>query len=369
MEPIRILHENVIMDVGGIECLLMNLYRNIDRNKVQFDFMVHREKEGYFDREIESLGGKIYRCEPFNPFHHQKYLDSMREVFCAHPEYKILHAHSDLSMWPLRLAKEAGIPVRIAHCHNMRTTVDLKRMFMEYEKLFLKRYCTQMFACSETAAAWLYGEKAVKSKQVVYVKNGIEPEKYQFNMVLRDRVRREFGLEDRLVVGHVGRFAEQKNHAFLLDAFYLIYQKNPKAVLMLIGTGGLLPEMRRKAKRLRLEDNVIFAGVRSDVPELMQAMDVFAFPSLYEGLGIALIEAQAAGLPCVVSDTVPREADVTGLVERLPLSSAREWADCILRDRSGYPREDTLKSIRAAGYDIRKTAKKLEKFYLQFQVR
>lgn len=367
MEPIRVLHENVIMDVGGIECLLMNLYRNIDRDKVQFDFMVHRDKEGYFDREIESLGGRLYRCEPFNPFHHRKYLNSMKQVFRSHPEYEIVHAHSDLNMWPLRLAKEAGIPVRIAHCHNMRTTVDLKRMFMEYEKLSLKRYCTQMFACSEAAAVWLYGGKAVGSQQIVYVRNGIEPEKYRFNRTLRDQVRREFGLENRFVIGHVGRFAKEKNHAFLLDVFRVVHQINPNTVLLLVGTGELLPEMRRKTEALELEDNVIFAGVRSDVPELMQAMDVFVFPSLYEGLGIALIEAQAAGLPCVVSDTVPWEADITELVERLPLSSAREWADRILRDRDGCQRADTLMNIRAAGYDIRDTAKKLEKFYLQFR--
>lgn len=366
MEPIRVLHENAIMDVGGIECLLMNIYRNIDRNKVQFDFMVHRKKEGYFDREIESLGGKIYRCEPFNPFHHFAYLNSMKKIFQDHPEYKIFHAHADLNMWPLRVAKEAGIPVRIAHSHNARSTLDLKRLFMEYGKISIKRYCTQMFACSETAALSLYGKKAVENNQVIYVKNGIEPEKYRFNEAIREQIRREFHLEDKFVVGHIGRFAEQKNHTFLLDIFQLVHRQEPRAVLLLIGTGALLPKIQQKAESLGISDSVIFAGVRSDVPQLLQAMDVFAFPSLYEGLPVTLIETQAAGLPCIVANTVSREAAVTtGLINWLPLSSPQKWADSILQYRDTYQRVDTIESIKSAGYDIRKTAKKLEEFYLK----
>ena len=366
MEPIRVLHENAVMDVGGIECLLMNLYRNIDRSKVQFDFMVHRAKTGYFDREIESLGGRIYRCKPFNPFHHLSYLNNMRKVFASHPEYKIIHAHSDLKMWPLRLAKEAGIPVRIAHCHNMETSVDLKWLFLEYEKLFIKRYCTHLFACSKTAAAWLYGEKAVKNNQVVYVKNGIEPEKYQFSEAIRNRVRRELNLKDEFVIGHVGRFAKQKNHAFLLDVFAEIRRRDPRAVLMLIGTGSLLPEIKEKAACLGIKESVIFTGVRSDVPELMQAMDVFAFPSLYEGLPIASVEAQAAGLPCVISDTVTKEIALTDSVKFLSLSEPPEiWAERILRFKQGFQRKPTTEQIKRAGFDIRDTAQKLERFYLK----
>ena len=219
MEPIRVLQENVIMDPGGIESLLMNLYRHMDRDVVQFDFLLHRPQKGTFDDEIESLGGRIYRTEPFNPFHHQKYLKSMEEVLRAHPEYKIIHAHSELNYWPLKVAKKLRVPVRIAHSHNARSTINLKYFFLLYEKLFIKKAASDLFMCSTIAGEWSYGPKAVADGKCVFLKNGIEVEKYAYDEKVRAEVRRKMGLGDKLVIGHVGRFMQQKNHGFLIDIF------------------------------------------------------------------------------------------------------------------------------------------------------
>ena len=217
MEPIRVLHENVVMDMGGIENLLMNIYRNIDREKVQFDFMVHRDKDAYFDDEIRNLGGRIYKCSPFNPFKHFKYMSDINKILKEHPGYNIIHAHSELNMWPLKSAKKYNIPIRISHSHSTREIKDLKWLFMEYEKIFLKQQCTDLFACSIDAARWLYGEKAVKQNKIKYIKNGIKVDDFEFHIDIRNRIRKELNLENNFVIGHVGRFMKEKNHKFMLD--------------------------------------------------------------------------------------------------------------------------------------------------------
>ena len=366
MEPIRVLHENVVMDMGGIENLLMNIYRNIDREKVQFDFMVHRDKDAYFDDEIRNLGGRIYKCSPFNPFKHFKYMSDINKVLKEHPEYNIIHAHSELNMWPLKSAKKYNIPIRISHSHSTREIKDLKWLFMEYEKIFLKQQCTDLFACSIDAARWLYGEKAVKQNKIKYIKNGIKVDDFEFHIDIRNRIRKELNLENNFVIGHVGRFMKEKNHKFMLDILKEIKKIKSNSVLIFVGNGELEDEIKNKARKMGITNEVRFLGVRSDVKYLMQAMDIFLFPSFYEGLGIVLIEAQALGLESVVSENIPDEAFITDLVHKVSLErDASYWAKKIIdiynekKNRKGR-QEDIVK----AGYDIVNTAKFLEEFYL-----
>lgn len=366
MEPIRVLQENVIMNPGGIESLLMNLYRHIDRDIVQFDFMLHRPQRGKFDDEIESLGGRIYRTEPFNPFQHQKYMKSMEEVFRAYPEYKIIHAHAELNYWPLKLAKKLGVPVRIAHSHNARSTINLKYFFLLYEKMFIKKAASDLFMCSTIAGKWSYGQKAVANGQCVFLKNGIEVEKYVYNEEVRAEVRRKMGLGEKLVIGHVGRFMQQKNHNFLIDIFKNVHDKYPESVLLLVSEGRLMEEIKNKVNVLGLTDAVQFLGFRDDVHELMQAMDIFVLPSLWEGLPFTLVESQAAGLPSVISDVISDEAIVTNVITKVSLrEKADKWADVILEVYRNTKRKDTSEQVRDGGFDIVSTARWLQKFYVK----
>lgn len=365
MEPIRILHEDVIMDPGGIETQLMRIYRNIDRSKVQFDFLVHRSQKGAYDDEIQALGGRIYYAEPFNPFRYSAYYGSMLRFFKAHPEYKIMIAHTELALGPLMCAKKAGIPMRICYSHNGQFSFSLKRCFMDFETLFLKRYCTDMFAVSKLAARYTFGEKAMKDRKVRIIQNGIEMEKFRFDAETRKRMRATYGLEDKLVVGHVGRFMPQKNHAFLLDVFAKLYAARQDARLILIGDGALEEKIRQKAEKLGISQAVVFLGRRSDVNDWMKAMDVLLLPSLWEGFPNVAIEAQASALPAYLSETITEEAAFTPYCCRLPLNE-EIWVQRILEDQTHpLPRVDLSPAMREQGCDVRATAKWYEKFYLE----
>ena len=368
MEPIRVLHENVIMDPGGIEALLMNVYRHIDRDKIQFDFMVHRPDHAFYEDEIEKLGGRVYHTPKFSPFPgaYQQYMDSVEQILRDHPEYKVIHAHAELNLWPLMIAKKLGIPTRIAHSHNARTTVNLKYFLFLYEKLFIKNYCTDMFMCSTPAGKWTFGSKVVSDGKCVFIKNGIETERFDFNKEVRAKKRIELGLGNKFVVGHVGRFMEQKNHTFLLDIFAEIHKQKPDSVLLLISDGRLMDEIKRKTAQMGLADNVMFLGNRGDVNELMQAMDVFLFPSLWEGLPLTGIEAQTAGLPVLMSDVITNEVCITNNIYTMSLKqSAKVWADKVIDVCKDYRRISTRQQIIDAGFDIRTTAQWLQEFYLR----
>ena len=368
LEPIRVLHENVIMDPGGIETLIMNIYRHIDRDVVQFDFMVHRPEQAFYEDEIQALGGRIYRTPRFNPLPgaYQSYKNGMEDILIRHPEYRILHAHAELNLWPLMVAKKLGIPTRIAHSHNARTKVNLKYFFLLYEQAKIKKYCTDMFMCSTPAGQWSFGEEAVAAGQVKFIKNGIEAERFAYSEAVRIRKRQELGLRDKFVVGHVGRFMDQKNHAFLVDVFSQIYKRNPNSVLMLVGDGRLMAQVKSKVHARGIDDAVLFLGNRSDVNELMQAMDVFVLPSLWEGLPLTGIEAQTAGLPVILADTITKEVQVTDNISWMSLdNTAQEWANRILSAYCSLKRKDGRQQVANAGFDIRTTAQWLQEFYIK----
>ena len=346
-EPIRVLQVVTYMGRGGLETMLMNYYRNIDRNKVQFDFLTHRDERWDYDDEIESLGGKIYHLPKLNPFS-KNYLNVLDEFFKEHKEYQIVHCHQDcLSGVVLKVAKKNGVRFTIAHAHSASQDKNLKYFIKVLSKKNIKKYSDKMFACGDEAGRWMF-----ETDNFEVLNNAIDTDLYTYNKEKADKVKKEFGIEKKFVVGHVGRFNYPKNHKFIIDVFNEIQKVKEDSVLMLVGDGDLRHEIEQKVRDLGLSDKVIFTGVRSDVNDLMQGMDVFLFPSLYEGLGIVLIEAQAAGLPCILSDTISKEAKLTSLVEFLPLNEWEKWSATILNTKNQV-RQSRKKEIQVSGYDLR----------------
>ena len=361
--PIRVLNLFTVMDRGGAETMVMNYYRHIDRTKVQFDFLVHREQRGAYDDEIEALGGRIYRMYPIYPQNFARYKRDIRVFFKDHPEYRIIHSHmSELGYFAFKEAAKQGVPVRICHAHNAPHGFDMKMIMRDYFKKRMMPYLTHLFMCGVESGRWLYGKE--NENRFIMLNNAVDASAYTYNPAKRTEMRLQIELTDELAVGHVGRFNQQKNHPFLLEIFAALLKKEPNAVLLLVGGGTDMQRIQAKAQTLGIAEKVRFLGVRSDVTDLMQAMDVFVFPSLYEGLGIALIEAQAAGLPCVVSDTIPHEAYLTDLVDSESLSApAEKWAEKILA-KQAIPRTDRRTEIAAHGFDITTEAVKLQEFYI-----
>lgn len=358
--PIRVLQVVTYMGRGGLETMLMNYYRHIDHSKIQFDFLTHREFDGDYDKEIKELGGNVYHLSNLNPLS-ISYKKSLNDFFVNHPEYKIVHSHLDcMAGIPLKYAKLHNVPIRIAHAHNSNQTKDLKYPLKLLYKRNIKKNANCLFACGDEAGKWMFNTDNFK-----VLNNAINAKDYTFNLNIRNDKRKEFGIsDDSILVGHVGRFFPQKNHEFLIDIFNQFHKDHPNSYLMLVGEGELKTSIQDKVRTLGLENYVIFTGLRSDVNELLQAMDVFLFPSLYEGLPVSIIEAQAAGLPCLISDKVPIECKKTDLVYQLSLEdSVKTWAHKIY-ELSHITRRDTYEEIKQSGFDIVENAKWLENFYV-----
>ena len=360
-EPIRILHITYKMHCAGIEAFLMNIYRNIDRTKVQFDFLVHYQDRQFYDDEIEAMGGRIYRLSVRDDNDFVKYLRELKRFFEEHREYKIVHAHMEsFAVFYMPYVKKARIPVRIAHSHNDKVDPTIKGVVKNFMNKPFKYYATEYMSCSRESGKYLFA-----NRDCWVIPNAIDAADFRYSKAVRDEVRKEFGIEDKFVIGHIGRFNTQKNHTFLMDVMKAVVQCNSNVVLLSVGEGELETEIKEKARKLGIADHIKFLGVRKDTNRLYQAMDVFVFPSLYEGLGIVGIEAQAAGLKMICSEGIPDIARITKNVEAESLSSpAAVWAQKILKNFDGYEREDTFEQIRAAGFDIKDTAKRLEEHYL-----
>ena len=302
---------------------------------------------------------------PIYPQNFAQYKRELCAFFKAHPEYKIIHSHmSELGYFAFREAQRQGVPVRICHAHNAPHGFDMKMVMRTYFKKRMMPYLTHLFMCGIDSGRWLYG--AQSESRFIMLNNAIDAAAYAYAPAKRADVRQQLGLSDELVVGHVGRFNPQKNHPFLLEIFAALLKNEPNAVLLLVGGGEDMPKIQAKAQALGIAEHVRFLGVRSDVAELMQAMDVFVFPSLYEGLPVTMVEAQAAGLPCIISDKVPPECILTdGLVDIMPLSAAPDaWAEKILEKRD-FSRTDRQAEIAAHGFDITTEAVKLQEFYIK----
>ena len=374
MTKIRVLQVFTIMDRGGAESMIMNYYRKIDKSKVQFDFLVHRKQRGAFDDEIEAIGGKIYRFNPINPIQASTYYNALREFFKAHLEYQIIHSHiNTFSCFPLKIAREFKIPCRIAHAHIAidKVTVasllsnkeSLKENLKKIVKLRLKKkvkvHATHLFSCGKKAGDWLFGDTPF-----TIMNNAIDTHTFKFNPTISETYKYNFHIKNEIVIGHVGRFVSQKNHVFLLKIFAALVKKYPSSILVLIGDGPLKKRIEDEAKQLAIYDKIKFLGVKADIPELCQMMDIFVFPSFYEGLPVTLIEAQAAGLKILASDTITKEVCLTDNIQFFSIKETADfWANKILQ-LNPVKKTDQTTHIVKGQYDIVSNTNKIQKFYL-----
>ena len=362
--PIRVLVLDTVMDRGGAETMMMNYFRNIDRNKIVFDFLVNRDYKAAYEDEIKSLGGKIYRMCPLYPQYFGRYKREIKNFLLEHPEYKIIHSNlEERSYFALKEAKKLNIPVRISHSHNAPRGFDIKSIVRYYFRARLKPEVTHMFTCGVEAGDWLYGKK--NRSNVIMQNNAVDAKLFEYNELIDKKIRKELKINDKFVIGHVGRFFEQKNHKFLIDIFDEIYKMDKDSVLLLVGDGDLRKDMEEKVKALGLEEAVIFLGVRENINDLMQCFNVFLLPSLYEGLPVTMIEAQANGLKCVISDTIPKQCAITDNVEIISLNeSPKLWAERVLRYKNSYKKVSMYKEIVDKDFDIKSNAKWMEEFYI-----
>lgn len=357
----RILHLSGTMNMGGQETLIMNIYRNIDRSKVQFDFVVNTEERCFYEDEIEKLGGKVYRVPRLKHiFKHWKELSKILKE----NKYDVIHRHtcSQVVFIDLLIAKLCKVKTRIIHSHNMSVDKKYEHLYKIFTPL-INGLSTIKYACSENAGKWLYGKNKEDFK-IIY--NGIDIDKFLYNEDARKKIRSEFNISDDIkVYGNVGRLSYQKNHIFLLDVFKNILEKDPKSVLLLCGDGEIRSEIEEKAKELNIYEKVIFAGVRKDINYMYQAMDFFVFPSHFEGLPVAFIEAQSTGLPCFFFDkTIAQLSRISNNIYAFDENAtASTWAETILANNEIKDRKINKKDFEK--FDINYTTAQVLEDYLK----
>ena len=364
---LRVLHSVSNMARAGIETMLMNYYREMDTDLIQFDFLANKPDPGEYDEEIRSRGGRVFVSPGLNPLHYPQYQRFVAELLAGNPDIRIVHAHNEaMGFYALQSAKSAGIRVRIAHAHNTRIIRDYKYPLKLVCKQLLPGAATDYWSCGTDAGIYYFGKKRWNESGFI-LRNAINTAKFAFRPEVRQRLRQAWGLENSFVIGHVGRFNVQKNHSRLLDIFAQIAAAAPEARLVLIGVGELEKAAKEKAKALALEDRVLFLGQMANVNEWYQAMDCFVLPSLFEGLPVVGIEAQAAGLPCFFSDPVTDEILLSPNARRISLeASSADWAKEILKEKGTETnRERGADLICQAGYDIHEEARKLQNLYLE----
>lgn len=352
---------------GGVEAVVMNYYRNIDRTKIQFDFICDNDSTDIPYDEIKKLGGRVILIPPYQ--HAVKYHKELKRVL-KEGNYKIVHSHiNTLSIFSLWAAKSAGVPVRIAHSHSTTNKKEWKKNILkQILRPFSKVFATDYMCCSELSGRWMFGNKAYDNGKVFLLNNAIDLDKFKYDKSIREKKRKELKIsDDTIVIGHIGRFVKQKNHDFLIDIFNEIHKCNKESILLLAGQGPLQEEIKNKVKQLNIDKNVYFLGQRSDVNELYQVFDVFLLPSLYEGLPVVGVEAQATGNLCFLSDAMTKETKVLDSTRFVSLKkSAEEWAKEILECLKEYKKHDTAKEVSKYGFNIKNEAKKLEDKYNDF---
>lgn len=363
-KPIRIAHIMGKMVGGGVESVVMNYYKNIDKTKIQFDFICDKDSTNIPKEEIESLGGKVIIIPPYQ--HLKEYTRELKQVFKEN-NYKIVHSHiNTLSFFPLLIAKKCKIPIRIAHSHSTTNKKEWKKNILKnILRPFSKINATNYYACSKLAGSWLFGRKSLEQGKITIINNAINLDNFIYNEDVREKMRKELGIKDKtLVIGHIGRFVDQKNHTFLLEIFNEILKQNPNSILLLAGTGPLLEEIKHKSNELNISDKILFLGQRKDANNLYQAMDIFLLPSLYEGLPVVGIEAQTSGLLCILSESMTKETKVLKTTSFISLQALpKYWATEILEKTKNFKRKNTKKELQDNGFDIKLEAKKLENNY------
>lgn len=344
--------------------MILNLYKHIDRSKIQFDFVIFHDEERMLEEEIKNLGGKVFYIEAFNGKNLFRFVNAWKDLLKNHPEYRIVHGHvRSVAAIYLLIAKKIG-RVTIAHSHSISNGKGVKSAVKNVMQFPIRYVADYLFACSDEAGRWLYGKKACAGEKYHFFPNAIDITRYQYDETIRAEMRKKLDIEEKLVIGTVGRISEPKNPYGILDIFEKVSKKNEKAVLVWVGGGELEADIKKEAARRKLTDRIRFMGNRKDVPELMQTFDIFIFPSLWEGLPVTVIEAQAAGLPCLISDRVTKQVAVSKLVHYLPVDQGYEvWEEAILN--SNLDRQDVQNEIRQAGFDIHDSAKWISDFYVR----
>lgn len=355
---IRVLQVIGSMNQGGAENFLMNLYREIDKTKIQFDFLVNRR--GIFDNEIKKLGGNVYHINSLQKSGQIRYTKELRKFFRGH-NYKIIHSHiNKVSGLILECAKKEGIPVRIAHSHNNNSSDNLiVNTYKAYLGQKIHINATTLLACSHDAAIHMFGKYG---ENAIILNNAIDLDRFKYSNVKRNEIRKKYKInEETILIGCIARFSKQKNHIFLIDIFNEYAKNNTNTKLILVGEGPLEQAVKEKIKAHNLQDKVIFAGTTFETEKYYSAFDCFILPSLFEGLGIVLIEAQISGLNCLTSkDVVPPEAKISDRLEYIDLNEEpKVWANHISKSKN------RANSNIGSEYDIKKTAKKLEMLYIK----
>lgn len=361
--PMRVLQ--IIGNVcgGGVEAVAMNYYRHIDRRRIQFDFVIDGYEKSLLDDEIASLGGRVYKVERYS----KNVLKQIYQIYriVKDNKYEVVHSHMNtLAVFSLCAAWLGGARIRIVHNHTTATRQEKLRSLLKYMlRPFSRTFANVYLACSMAAGKWMFGDR-VETGNVTIVNNAIDVHRFAYDERLRTEGRKRLGIEpDALVVGHVGRFAYQKNHAFLIDIMAKLVKRDATAVLVLIGDGPLMEKIAYEVKQRGLEGNICFLGLQKNVAELYHIMDLFVLPSWYEGLPVVAVEAQANGLPCIVSDRVSKECKLTSSLSFLRLEqSTTAWAEEILR-RQGKRNSHAEKELAEAGFDIKTEAGRLQNFY------
>ncbi len=361
---VRVLQVFGILNRGGAETMIMNYYREMDREAIQFDFAVNFQQQGAYEPEIESLGGRIFRLPRFKGYNLITFLWAWFTLLRKHREWEVIHVHNFKVAGLIFLAARfAGARKKIVHMHTSNPTYSTsRRLGYTITKALANRHATHRIACSAEAGECYFGSRDFK-----VLRNAIDLNRFNFSEDVATKHREEFGFSaENFVVGHVGNFSKVKNHRFIVDVFCEVAKQSSEARLLLVGSGALLEETKRLVRERGIEDLVVFAGSRGDVNELLMAMDILLFPSEFEGLPVTIIEAQASGLRVVMSDVITREVIVTELVETLPLSlSATQWAERLLAHSERYGREQDSKSISKAGYNIADNIEELKSLYLK----
>lgn len=361
-EPIRILHMIGSLNIGGSQSMVVNLHRAIDRSKIQFDYVIDHPGQLYYGDVVKQLGGRIFEMPTFKGTNLFETRKLWKNFFKEHPEYKVLHSHvrSYASLY-LPIARKEGVKT-IIHSHstsNGKGLLSIVKRIMQYP---LRYQADDFFACSKEAGAWLFGQRVVEGTRFHILQNAIDVNKYRFNQKIRDEYREKLGLKNKKTFIHVGRFHPAKNHIFLLNLFADIHRKDDNSILLLAGDGELRPVIEQQIIALNIQNSVILLGSRSDVPNLLQAADIFLFPSVWEGLPVTVVEAQAAGLPCLVSNRVTKEVGISEIIHYLPIDQGiQSWIDTL--EKISLTKKDVSKQISDAGFDIHFTACRLADFY------
>ncbi|MCM1230995.1 MAG: glycosyltransferase [Ruminococcus flavefaciens] len=370
MKKIKVLHFPIRNTNGGITRSAIKYWKFIDKNKFQFDFATCSAKIDFED-EILRTGCKVHYVSCYAEVNPEQFFEEMKNILLE-GEYDVVHLNT--SWWKGTLAeqaaKEAGVKVILVHARSVYVDIndEEKRQneLLNHEKCkreFDSSLATHYMACSRAAADFLFGPQILREKITIF-HNALDIKRYSFDRSQRSMMRKKLGLESKYVIGNIGRFVYAKNHKFLIDCFYEVVKEKPTAVLMLIGGGELEQEIREQAAECGIDDKVLFVGESDCVELYLQAMDVFAFPTRFEGLGNVLIEAQTAGLKCIASTNVPEETHITDNIIYLPLEKS-QWVSEIMKYTEGYLRQDMSEKISEAGYDITKEIKVLERIYLE----